>query len=206
MVHVLPRTKNTDSQARIGAQFLPGSPAIIRHAELLSPRQSFHFRTVVPQTSCIGNGLGRICAGFSRPGSGSARRSGRGVCGHRSRSQQPGHGRMGPARQRGGRMEPRRWGVRESPGAFAGNDGSRHGREAVRTPHRREECHLTPKKRPGPPSHQDGIIRPRHERLLPEARRLVVEDPEPFVPERVNGADRVHRDSLPSPPSPRESR
>jgi hypothetical protein len=26
------------------------------------------------------------------------------------------------------------------------------------------------------------------------------------VPERVNGADRVHRDSLPSPPSPRDSR
>jgi len=166
MVHVLPRTKNTDSQARIGAQFLPGSPAIIRHAELLSPRQSFHFRTVVPQTSCIGNGLGRICAGFSRPGSGSARRSGRGVCGHRSRSQQPGHGRMGPARQRGGRMEPRRWGVRESPGAFAGNDGSRHGREAVRTPHRREECPLTPKKRPGPPSQS-----------TPRARRATVGAP-----------------------------
>jgi hypothetical protein len=102
----------------------------------------FRFRVLVPQTSCRGNEFGSLCAGFSRPGSGFARRSGRGVCGHRSRAQQPGHGRMAP----------RRWGVSESSGVVARDLGSRHGREAVRTPRRRKECPLTPKKRPGPPS------------------------------------------------------
>jgi hypothetical protein len=77
---------------------------------------------------------------------------GRGVCGHRSRSQRPGHGREGPPRKRGGRMGPRRWGARDSPGAVAGTDGTGHGREVGSPPRRREECPLTPKKRQGPPS------------------------------------------------------
>ena len=47
---------------------------------------------------------------------------------------------------------------------------------------------------------------PGHERLLPEPHRLVVEGPEPFVPALVNGVDRVHRDSIPSAPSPQDSR
>ena len=107
--------------------------------------------SLVPQTPHNGNGLGTHCAGFSRPGSGSARRSGRRVCGHRSRSQRPGHGRVGPARQRGGRMAPLRWGVRESPGAASGDDGSRHGREAVRTPRRREGLSLATEETAGSP-------------------------------------------------------
>ena len=56
-----------------------------------------------------------------------------------------------------------------APGAASGTDGRGHGCDGGSPPRRREECPLTPKKRPGPPSHQDGIIRPRHERLLPEA-------------------------------------
>jgi len=80
-------------------------------------RPPFRFQLLVPQPSCLGNEFGSICAGFSRPGSGSARRSGRGVCGHRSRSQQSGHGRMAP----------RRWDAGDHPGAASGNDGRGHG-------------------------------------------------------------------------------
>ena len=36
-------------------------------------------------------------------------------------------------------------------------------------------------------------MRSGHERLLRQPHRLISEDPEPLVPERVNGADRVHR-------------
>ena len=43
VVHFSPRTKNADPQTRIGAQSLPGPPAIIRHAEPLSPRAPFSF-------------------------------------------------------------------------------------------------------------------------------------------------------------------
>ena len=73
-----------------------------------------------------------------------------GGCGHRSRSQQPGHGRVGPARQRGGRMAPLRWGVREPRARPRGPmaEGTVTMGAARR---RREECPLTPKKRPGPP-------------------------------------------------------
>ena len=51
---------------------------------------------------------------------------------------------------------------------------------------------------------QDGI-RPGHEWLLMQPHRRVVEDPEPFMPVRVNRANRVHRASLSSSPSPRNS-
>ena len=67
---------------------------------------------------------------------------------HRSSSQQPRHGRVGLARQRGGRMAPLRWGVRDSRGAASGTDGNGHGRAAGSPPHRREECPLTPITRP----------------------------------------------------------
>jgi hypothetical protein len=43
VVHVSPRTRNADPLARIGAQSAPGSPAIIRHAELQSPETPFSF-------------------------------------------------------------------------------------------------------------------------------------------------------------------
>jgi len=86
-----------------------------------------HFAQHVPHTSCLGNEFSSLCAGCSRPVSGSARRSGRGVCGPRFRSQQPRHGRVGPARQRSDRMAPRRWGTRESPGAVPETDGNGHG-------------------------------------------------------------------------------
>ena len=39
----------------------------------------------------------------------------------------------------------------ESPGAVSGTDGAPHGCDGGSPPHRREECPLTPKKRPGPP-------------------------------------------------------
>ena len=46
VMHFSPRTRNADHQARIGApsaRAAPGSPAILRHAELLSPRAPFLF-------------------------------------------------------------------------------------------------------------------------------------------------------------------
>ena len=49
-------------------------------------------------------------------------------------------------------IHPRRWGVREPPGAAPGTDGRGHGYAGGSPPHRREQCPLTPKKRPGPPS------------------------------------------------------
>ena len=58
--------------------------------------------------------------------------------------------------QRGGRMAPLRWGVRESPSAVAGTDGKQPGRAAGSPPHRRKKCPLTPKKRPGPPRSEAG--------------------------------------------------
>lgn len=45
--------------------------------------------------------------------------------------------------QRGDRMAPLRWGMRDHHGAASGNDGRRHGRVAVRTPHRRDDFILT---------------------------------------------------------------
>ena len=54
----------------------------------------------VPQSSCLGNEFGSSYAGFSRPGSRSARRSGQGVCRERPRPQQLRHGRVGPGRKR----------------------------------------------------------------------------------------------------------
>ena len=96
-----------------------------------SPRGSPScFRMVVPHTSCLGNEFGLLCAGFIWPGPGSSRRSGRGPCGYRSRSLQPGLGRVGPARQRGGRMAPLRFGTRDHLGAVSGADGTHHGRDA----------------------------------------------------------------------------
>jgi transposase len=47
----------------------------------------------------------------------------RGTLARRSHSHQPGLGRVGPARQRGDRMAPLRWGMRGSPGAASGDDG-----------------------------------------------------------------------------------
>jgi hypothetical protein len=101
-------------------------------------------------------------------------------------------------------MAPLRWDTREPPGTASGNDGTRDGREAVSRAHRREGFSLTPKKRL-PHPHQ-GAIRPGNKRLLPEPHRLVVEHPEPLVPLWLNGANRVHRVSFPSPLSPRDSR
>jgi hypothetical protein len=73
-----------------------------------------------------------------------------GTLARRSRSHQPGLGRVGPARQRGDRMAPLRWGVRGSPGAASGGDGTHHVRDAISTRHRREDFTLTPQRRPGP--------------------------------------------------------
>ena len=93
-----------------------------------TPRgHSFRFPVLVPQSSNDGNELDTLCAGTSRLGSGSAWPSVRGVCGHRSGSQQPEHGRVDPARQRAGRMAPRRLGAGDHPGAASGNDGRGHG-------------------------------------------------------------------------------
>jgi hypothetical protein len=102
-----------------------------------TPRgHSFRFPVLVPQTPKGGNELDTFCAGTSRPGSGSARGSGRGGGEHRSHFQQPGHGiaqcyvlaAQGSGEACGGRMTPRRWSVRESPGAASGTDGNGHGR------------------------------------------------------------------------------
>jgi len=48
-------------------------------------------------------------------------------------------------------MAPLRWGARESPGAASGDDGSRHRREAVRTPRRREGLSLATEETAGSP-------------------------------------------------------
>jgi len=93
----------------------------------------------VPQSSCLGNEFGSSYAGFSRPGSRSARRSGQGVC--RDRPALSSSGTVGWAP--GGsddRMAPLRWGVIDSPGAAAGSEGNGRGRTVGSPPHRREEC------------------------------------------------------------------
>jgi len=53
-----------------------------------------------------------------------------------------------PARQRGDRMAPLRWGRRDPPGAVSGKHGRQQGPDA--SLHHMEDFTLTPKKRPGP--------------------------------------------------------
>ncbi len=77
------------------------------------------------------------------------------VAARRSHSQQPGPGRVDPARQRGDRMAPLGWGVRGSDGAASGDDGREQVGDAVSTPHHEEDFTLTPQKRPGPGLHSD---------------------------------------------------
>jgi site-specific recombinase XerC len=57
---------------------------------------------------------------------------------------------VGPARQRGDRMAPLRWGARDSPGAASGDDDRWQVRDASRILHRKEDSTLTSQKRPGP--------------------------------------------------------
>ena len=54
------------------------------------------------------------------------------VSARRSRSREPGLGRVGRSWQRAGRMAPLRWGARDPHGAASGEDGIRQVRDAFR--------------------------------------------------------------------------
>ncbi len=171
VVHVLSRTKNADPQARIGAQSLPGSPAIIRHAELQSPRALFSFpnacTTHPPARQRIRLALRWVQPARIRVRPALRSRGVRTPLPLSAARTRPG----GSREQRGGRMAPLRWGVRESPSAVAGTDGKQPGRAAGSPPHRRKKCPLTPEKRPGPARSEAGDEIMQLKKQRPVSRR-----------------------------------
>jgi hypothetical protein len=78
---------------------------------------------------------------------------------------------------------------------------ARPGAERVRAP-RTSTC--TTGARRDRPASSDDVASVTGGKDVPHFRGLVIEHPEPVMPVRVNRAYRVHRDSLPSPPSLRD--
>jgi hypothetical protein len=150
--HISPRTTNADPQARIGAQSLPGPPR--DHPPCGPPLPEgtlFASLCLYHKAPTAATNWTRFALELAGQDQGPPGAPVEGCAGTGPALSSPDTAGVGPARQRRGRMAPRRWGARESPEAFAGTDGGRNGRGAGSPPRRREEYPLPPNKRPGPP-------------------------------------------------------